>query len=266
MPRIRHFSVVTYTPFGVACTVSGSDTITYASQMTDPTGLIYLSARYYDPYTGRFLELDPLMGHLSDPQTLDRYVYCANNPLIHTDPKGRDPWLGVAGFVGGFLAGVTVSLITQAASGKNIDIGTVLATGLGYGITGGLIGLTDGVSLTSDLAADGALLTYVGASGALGGAIMDVCEQKSPSVESMCEDAMCSIVSFGLFDGAMPTGGSEGSTDYVRAGLEEYGQDTSTGLTTALCSSNNLICHMKSTDHINVDPKSYATYTNVPIT
>jgi len=35
------------------------------------------------------LSLDPELGKLSSPQTLNRYVYCANNPLRFTDPTGE---------------------------------------------------------------------------------------------------------------------------------------------------------------------------------
>ena len=38
-----------YTPFG------------FAGGYTDPTGLIYLIGRYYDPQTGQFLSVDPLV-------------------------------------------------------------------------------------------------------------------------------------------------------------------------------------------------------------
>jgi RHS repeat-associated protein len=56
--------------------------------MQDPTGLVYLGARYYEPELGRFLSLDPVLGSLSSPQTTNRYVYCANNPELYTDPSG----------------------------------------------------------------------------------------------------------------------------------------------------------------------------------
>ena len=35
--------------------------------------------------TGRFMSPDPLGGHLEDPQTLNKYSYVANNPLIRID-------------------------------------------------------------------------------------------------------------------------------------------------------------------------------------
>jgi RHS repeat-associated protein len=55
----------------------------------DPTGLVYLRARQYDPDLGRFVSLDLVIGSLSRPQTLNRYAYVVNNPLKYTDPTGE---------------------------------------------------------------------------------------------------------------------------------------------------------------------------------
>jgi RHS repeat-associated protein len=52
-------------------------------QYTDPTGLIYLRARYYDPSTGQFLTIDPDVDSTRTP-----YAYTAGNPLNATDPSG----------------------------------------------------------------------------------------------------------------------------------------------------------------------------------
>jgi RHS repeat-associated protein len=57
----------------------------------DDSGLYYYEARYYDPEIGRFISRDPLQGETDSPQTLNRYVYCLNNPLKYIDPAGTDP-------------------------------------------------------------------------------------------------------------------------------------------------------------------------------
>jgi RHS repeat-associated protein len=51
------------------------------------TGLIYMQARYYDPYAGRFLAVDPVV---SNPTSFNRYWYANNNPYKNIDPDGRD--------------------------------------------------------------------------------------------------------------------------------------------------------------------------------
>jgi RHS repeat-associated protein len=52
-------------------------------QITPPasSGLYYLRARYYDPLTGRFTQMDPFPGILSWPDTLNPYLYTLNNPV-----------------------------------------------------------------------------------------------------------------------------------------------------------------------------------------
>jgi RHS repeat-associated protein len=55
----------------------------------DPSGLVYLQARYYDPQLGRFLSTDPVD---PDPQTgmnFNRYAYAENNPYSRIDRNGR---------------------------------------------------------------------------------------------------------------------------------------------------------------------------------
>ncbi|MEU7244916.1 polymorphic toxin-type HINT domain-containing protein [Streptomyces sparsogenes] len=57
---------------------------------TKTTGLTHLGARDYDPTTGRFLSVDPVMD-LTDPQQVNGYTYANNNPLTYSDPTGRAP-------------------------------------------------------------------------------------------------------------------------------------------------------------------------------
>jgi RHS repeat-associated protein len=66
---------------GTATTALG-----YDGQYTDgDTGLIYLRARYYDPSTGQFLNVDPAV-----EATLSPYTYAQDDPLSKTDPTGKE--------------------------------------------------------------------------------------------------------------------------------------------------------------------------------
>jgi RHS repeat-associated protein len=87
------FSVQTYKPFGTPVGVSGTDQKwKYAGEVLDPaTSLYYIGARYMDPELGRWLSLDPELGSMSFPQTMNRSVYCVNSPLILIDPAGTYP-------------------------------------------------------------------------------------------------------------------------------------------------------------------------------
>ncbi|HEU5476185.1 MAG TPA: polymorphic toxin-type HINT domain-containing protein [Actinophytocola sp.] len=53
----------------------------------DPTGTTHLGAREYDPATGRFLSVDPLLD-LASPQSWTGYSYANNNPTTFSDPAG----------------------------------------------------------------------------------------------------------------------------------------------------------------------------------
>lgn len=55
------------------------------------TGLDYAVNRHYDPRQGRFTQVDPIgMGGSSpsDPQSLNLYAYCGNDPVNSIDPSG----------------------------------------------------------------------------------------------------------------------------------------------------------------------------------
>lgn len=52
------------------------------------TGFMHYRARTYDTATGRFTTPDPVLGDLTLPETLHRYVYVKNDPVNLTDPTG----------------------------------------------------------------------------------------------------------------------------------------------------------------------------------
>ncbi|ODA69112.1 polymorphic toxin-type HINT domain-containing protein [Streptomyces sp. AVP053U2] len=77
---------------------------------TRTTGLTHLGAREYDPSTGRFISVDPLL-EIDKPQTLNGYTYAAQNPLAFSDPTG----LGLAcGGAGGAQEGCGTGVVTRA--------------------------------------------------------------------------------------------------------------------------------------------------------
>ena len=86
-----------YYPFGETQYNSGDVTnYKYTGQEEDPeTGLYYYGARYYDPVIGRFISPDSIVQAPEDPQTLNRFSYCVNNPIIYTDPNGHIFGLGI---------------------------------------------------------------------------------------------------------------------------------------------------------------------------
>ncbi|WP_306590484.1 DUF6765 family protein [Geothrix sp. 21YS21S-4] len=58
-------------------------------EQTDPSGLIYMQARFYAPWYGRFLSPDPgLDQHFEFTQKWNIYSYVSNNPILNIDMNG----------------------------------------------------------------------------------------------------------------------------------------------------------------------------------
>ncbi|GLW65303.1 hypothetical protein Arub01_35470 [Actinomadura rubrobrunea] len=87
----REATVRRFTPFGTVRGFDEKDTWPndkgFVGGTNDPTGLTHLGAREYDPETGRFISVDPLMD-LADPQQMNGYTYAENNPVTKSDPDG----------------------------------------------------------------------------------------------------------------------------------------------------------------------------------
>jgi len=50
---------------------------------------VYMGARYYDPFVGRFLSVDSADFDESNSISFNRYAYANNNPYKYIDPDGR---------------------------------------------------------------------------------------------------------------------------------------------------------------------------------
>jgi RHS repeat-associated protein len=145
----------------------------FTNEYQDPTGLVYLRARFYSPELGIFLSRDPFPGFLTQPASLTPYQYAFNNPVRYTDPSGENPLFLLIGAIGGLLGGAIYGYGSQvvrnfnsgdfsecpwAAFTTNIDAGqiafyAVAGTLLGLGIGGIMVGIQ-------------ALAGYLGAGGA----------------------------------------------------------------------------------------------------
>jgi RHS repeat-associated protein len=82
-----------YDGFGVITAQAGSfaNPILYQAQRFDAAlGQYYNRARIYAQETGRFTSMDPVLGHASDPISLHRYAYAADDPIQFIDPSGRE--------------------------------------------------------------------------------------------------------------------------------------------------------------------------------
>jgi RHS repeat-associated protein len=123
-----------------AHTGTADSAIGFTGEWTDPsTGLVYLRARDYDPATGQFLAIDPLVD-----QTLQPYAYVDGNPLQFTDPTGEcllghsnGRCRGGGVMDGALTSGPSNWLATQLQSGAVGDVVTTFE-GIGDGASFGL--------------------------------------------------------------------------------------------------------------------------------
>jgi len=86
-------SAVTYHPFGNIDQEEGSEEHLFTGKTMDSSQLYYFGSRYYDAELGRFITRDSVGGDYRQPQSLNRYTYCLDNPLKYVDPDGRVPTL-----------------------------------------------------------------------------------------------------------------------------------------------------------------------------
>jgi len=139
-----------YDSFGKVATSSGStlNPFRYVGKygvMEEGNGLNYVRARYYTPEIGRFVTKDLLTGDDKDGQSLNRYVYALNNPVIFIDANGRLVWVPILAAAGAII-GTAVSsgayiAETLVLHQEEFDwrklVGTAVGGALGGAITGG---------------------------------------------------------------------------------------------------------------------------------
>ena len=133
--------------------------------MVSCIGLYYLTTRFYDYMTGRFLNADvPSVGIESGfniPEGCNLYSYCLNNPVMYSDETGYSPlpWWGklligigfivvgaavtalTAGTGAGFMAAFGAALLTST---KAVAVSTAISAGIGFAVGGLTTGTWDG--------------------------------------------------------------------------------------------------------------------------
>jgi RHS repeat-associated protein len=83
---------------------------------SDATTLDYAKNRFYSPQQGRFTQVDPIgmsAASLGDPQSLNLYSYCGNDPVNFADPSGLD----------GISIGINIGISIGISIGRAIRTG-----------------------------------------------------------------------------------------------------------------------------------------------
>jgi RHS repeat-associated protein len=132
-----------YTPYGTLARNEGSDLVKHkftGKELDSTTGLYFYGARYYDPEIGRFITADTIVQAPYDPQSLNRYTYCRNNPINYADPTGhswRKFWKKVTHFFedfGNFISPFGRAIITGEWKSFGMIVASAAAAVLSFGI------------------------------------------------------------------------------------------------------------------------------------
>ncbi|MEU3603562.1 polymorphic toxin-type HINT domain-containing protein [Streptomyces sp. NPDC006798] len=127
------------------------------------TGLVHLGAREYEPATGRFISVDPLLD-IADPVQSNGYTYSENSPVTFADPTGlvsaaQGGGGGGGGYNGDQYGGPSKGELAWAQQEQNRSMASVIADA-GWSLLKGLIGYDDMVACFSrgDLWACGSMI------------------------------------------------------------------------------------------------------------
>jgi RHS repeat-associated protein len=154
--------IANYDPYGLPLELGGdfNTSLGFTGEMTDPTGMVYLRARYMSPQMGMFLTKDPFEGVMQRVMSRNGYTYVEGNPVNYTDPSGEFLFLltAAAGLLAGQAYGTVIGNATfnmmeagqcgcrgrelAQAIGRQQFVGHFEERGRFWGaITGGLVGL-----------------------------------------------------------------------------------------------------------------------------
>ncbi|HEV2328839.1 MAG TPA: RHS repeat-associated core domain-containing protein [Verrucomicrobiae bacterium] len=98
--------------------------------MTDPNGLLYMRARYYDTFLCRFLNPDP-SGFTGG---LNFYAYANGNPVSYLDPYGLVAWGLLGRSTVGLVANGVVAVGGYLLAPETFGVAAVPATLAAYGV------------------------------------------------------------------------------------------------------------------------------------
>ena len=84
-----------YYPFGEArfsTSAMLTDKLFTGQRQIAELGIYYYGARFYSPKLGRFLSPDTIIPGYANPQSLNRFSYVLNHPILYNDPSGHCIW------------------------------------------------------------------------------------------------------------------------------------------------------------------------------
>ncbi len=167
---------VIYYPYGKPYSDTNSSLTRYkftGKELDDSTDLYFYGARYYDANIGRFTSADDFVQNPLDYESLNRYTYVRNNPIVYTDPSGNfftflfahalvaaavatNPytiqWVGVQGYLNDWNISLIAlnTAVAIASAGVGAAVGSAVTTAT-HAIIGGLAGAAAGAATSAAL-------------------------------------------------------------------------------------------------------------------
>jgi RHS repeat-associated protein len=164
-PKKEVLSRTHYEPYGYVAS-GPTHKIGFTGHVNDPaTGLVYMQQRYYDPFAGRMLSIDPVTSDTNTGDSFNRYDYANNNSYRYTDPDGRFSEQTCADLVG------NCATYGSSSHQRNVDMQTGAAAGMlaGTAIGTALSGGCDYVSFGLCIPANPAIAAGSAAIGGIAG-------------------------------------------------------------------------------------------------
>jgi RHS repeat-associated protein len=152
-----------------------STTFGFAGEQHDPTGLIHLRARQYDPALGRFLSADAVQPNAAGTQGWNLYGYAAANPSTAIDPSGNVSLIeytataAIGGALVGALFGGLMGLLQCSGSGTEYALCVLRQAGIGA-ISGLVAGVVFALAYAALALMGAGWATTAGVAGAASGA------------------------------------------------------------------------------------------------
>jgi RHS repeat-associated protein len=204
-----------YTPYGTTALGASPNGPGYTGHVDDPeTSLVYMQHRYYDPASGHFLSVDPVVPTAGNTFSFNRYDYVNDNPVNHIDPDGRCIWDGciaevaLAGFIIG--GGIDIGVQKYFHPNQPINKTEVAISAVAGAVTGGSGAALTGAATTGTITVTQAVLRQAAVSGTVGAAssaASDVAGGKKISGQTALNAAGANIVGSLLSSGISAAAG-----------------------------------------------------------
>jgi RHS repeat-associated protein len=158
-PGIPLFSnLVTTSPVAAGRTAFDQPFLFHGQYFDFEAGLVYLRARFYDPFLGVFLQRDPA-GYVD---SVNPYAGFANNPQSLRDPSGNLVFVPIIAAVGAAIGGAIAGFLEYQEQEQPEFNKEVVAAAVGGAVAGAFAGFTAGGSLLVEGLALGAIGAVAG--------------------------------------------------------------------------------------------------------